>query len=95
MSKTIGQFDYEVTKMEKDSQLPFNPFVYLCLKHYGLTTRDGSPTISAQLMTEVEIDQHVRDLKQDLDALSRLAKAALKRAQDQTQRLVSESPLKQ
>ncbi len=95
MSKTIGQFHYEVTKMAKDSRIPFDPFVHFCLKHCGGTAKNGLPTISAQLMTECEIDHHVQELKRDLDALGRLAKAALQRAHEETQRLVSERTSKQ
>jgi len=88
MPKTIGQFDYEVTTMDKDSQLPFNPYVLLCLKNHGATTRHGEPTISTQLMTEQEIEFHICQLKNDLDNLARNAKAALKKAHEKTQDLV-------
>lgn len=90
MANTIGQFDYEVTKMDKDSQLPFNPHILLCLKHFGATTRDGAPTISANLLTEQEIDFHIGQLKADLDKLAGAAKAALKKAQERTRELVKQ-----
>lgn len=89
MPSTIEQFDYEVTSMEKGNQLPFDPYVLLCLKHHGATTRDGAPTISASLMTEHEIDFHISQLKADLDALARSSKAALRKARERTQQLVS------
>ena len=89
MSKTIGKFDFEVTKMGKDDPLPFDPIVKICLKSYGATTRDGSPTLSANLMSATEIDEHIRYLKDDLDALSTKAKRALEVAKKQTLILVT------
>lgn len=88
MPNTIGQFDYEVTKMDKGSDLPFNPHVLLCLKHWGATTRDGAPVVSATLMTDQEIDFHIGQLKADLDRLASTAKAALRKAQEKSKELV-------
>ncbi|NRF72465.1 hypothetical protein HLB44_36500 [Aquincola sp. S2] len=90
MSKTIGRFGHEVTKMTKDDRLPFDPYVMLCLQSYGGTTRDRAPTISAHLMSEDEIDSYVSQLKADLDTAGASAKRALKAAKEQTQRIVSE-----
>ena len=90
MPNTIRQFDFEATVMAKSSELPFNPFVCLCLRQYGATTRDGAPLISADLMSEQEIDQHIALLKADLDAVARLAKSGLKRARERTMRLVAQ-----
>ena len=59
MSNTIGRLDFEITSMDKGSSLPFDPYVRLCLKQYGATTRDGAPIISANLMTVQEIDEYV------------------------------------
>ena len=89
MSTTIGKFDFEVTKMKKGDPMPFDPIVKICLKNYGGTTRDGSPTLSANLMTEIEIDEHIKYLKDDLDALSKKAKRALATAKEQTMTLVT------
>jgi hypothetical protein len=90
MVNTIGQFDYEITKMDSDSPLPFNPQIVLCLKHWGATTRDSAPTISATLMTEQEIDFHVDQLKADLDRLAGTAKAALSKEKTRTKELESQ-----
>ena len=92
MSKTIGKFDFEITKMSKDDSIPFDPILKICLKNYGGTTRDGSPTLSANLMTEREIDEHIQYLKADLDALSGKAKRALANAKEQTLNLVTSRP---
>ena len=89
MSKTIGRFDHEVTKMGKGDSLPFDPFVLLCLSTHGRTTRDGAPSVSSNLMTEQEIDDYVALLKVDLDAVGVVAKRALKSARSQTMLLVS------
>ena len=89
MANTIGKFDYEITRMDKRNRPPFNPYLQLCLKEYGGTTRDGAPTISANLMTEQEIVDYVKFLKDDLDAVAANAKRALKRAIEETQKIVS------
>ena len=89
MPKTIGKFDYEITKMDKDADLPFDPYLRLCLKTYGNTSRDGSPLISANLMTDHEIMEYIAQLKDDLDAVAKSAKAALARAKAQTLQQVS------
>lgn len=90
MAKTIEQFGFESYQMDKDSSLPFNPYVRLCLAQKVGETRDGFPLISSALMTDQEIDYHIAQLKADLDALARSAKAGLKRAQKKTQQLVEQ-----
>ena len=50
----------------------------------------GAPLISAQLMSEEEIDTHIKDLKDDLDAVGTRAKKALKDAKDKTLKMVRE-----
>lgn len=90
MSNTIGRLDFEITSMDKGNSVPFDPYVRLCLKQYGATTRDGAPTISANLMTVQEIDEHVAMLKADLDAVARKAKSGLSKAQEKTQMFVSQ-----
>lgn len=90
MRDTIGQFDYQVTKIDKDSHLSFDPYILICLKHHGATTRDGAPTVSAKLVTEQEIDFHIEQLKLDLDKLARSAKVALTKAKKQTQDLTGQ-----
>ena len=82
MRNTIGKFYYQVTKTDGDIRLSFDPYILLCLKHYGATTRDGAPTIAEKLMTEQEIESHIKQLKLDLDKLARSAKAALKKTKN-------------
>lgn len=92
MTNTIGQFDYSITKLGKGSKtLPFNPWVHICLKSWGNTdVGSGAPLISAQLMSEEEIDTHIKDLKDDLDAVGTRAKKALKDAKAKTLEMVRE-----
>jgi hypothetical protein len=88
MANTIKQFGFELTQMDKDSSLPFNPFVRLCLAQKIGETRDGFPFVSSSLMTDQEIDNYVSLLKSDLDALASSAKARLRSAQGKTRKLV-------
>ncbi|HBK06768.1 MAG TPA: hypothetical protein DDZ81_13005 [Acetobacteraceae bacterium] len=83
MASTIGCIDFEITEMEKvgpERQLPFKPFIRLCLAHWGQTARDGSPLLSSTLMSDAEIDEFVSTLKDDLDAVAKRAKRALAKA---------------
>lgn len=83
MSKsTIGQFSFELFKRPKDASLPMQPFVKISLKHWGDTVGGppGAPVISSQLMTDAEIDAHIKALKDDLDKVSSEAKGALLKA---------------
>lgn len=83
MSNTIRQFDYEITKMGKKEPLPFNPRVEIVLAQWSARNKDEPPIISAYLMTENEIDFHIKALKDDLDAVGRKAKTALRKAIDE------------
>jgi hypothetical protein len=81
MTSTIGQFDYALIKPAGDEPMPFHPWVNICLKHWGaVDPASRSPLVSSNLMSELEIDQHVADLKADLDKVARNAKAALRAA---------------
>lgn len=88
MSKTIKRFEYRVIKMRKHDRLPFNPHVEIVLEHWA-TGNDGVPIVSPHLMTDIEIDEYVQQLKADLDAVGKKAKAALRRASEETIALVS------
>jgi hypothetical protein len=82
MSKTIGQFDFDLVKMQKGDSMPFNPHVTIVLKHWGATDSGGAPVVSANLMTDAEIDWQIAAMKEDIDAVGRRAKAALHKARD-------------
>ena len=58
-------------------------------KDYG-TDREGWPLLSPQLVHEGEIDWYIQAFKDDLDRVGRLAKAALKRANQRTHERVRE-----
>jgi len=75
-------------KMDGKDKLPFNPIVTIRLDNWT-TSKDEVPTISAHLMTEDEIDYHIEALKDDLDAVGKKAKAALRKAMDEARRYKS------
>jgi hypothetical protein len=79
VSTTIKQFDYSITK-GRPGDTPFSPHVVLTLAGHG-TNEDGTPLLSANLMTSAEIDFQIQALKDDLDAVGKRAKAALAKAQ--------------
>ncbi len=87
MSKTIGVFGLAITKMKESDELPFNPFVHICLERWS-TTEENVPTLSPELANKKEIDTHIRELKKDLDNVGRRAKAALKTAKSSTLKIV-------
>ena len=82
MTKTIGVFSYRIFAPKK-GDYSFNAIVHIVPKTYW-TAKDGLPILSPQLMTEQEIDWHVQALKEDLDHVGRLAKRALKHANERT-----------
>lgn len=95
MSKTIKAFDFRTIKMTKEDYkdkrgLPFNPHVEIvAYASILLKDIDQALRISGHLMTEDEIDHHIRELKEDLDAVGKRAKAALLKAQADTKAIVS------
>ena len=91
MSKTVRRFDFEVTQMSKDDPLPFDPFIQLSVNPSGNTTRTRTPVISAHLMTDMEVDEYVRLLKDDLDSVAKRAKRDLKRAREHTSKRLPKS----
>ena len=88
MSKNIGVFRYEATKMKKSDRQPFEPYVEICLKRSSDMRGDG-PIISPQLMTEEAISYYIQLLKKDLDRVDRIAKAALIAAQTSTHEILA------
>ena len=81
MANTIGLFSYSITKKGKSDPIPFDPWIVITLAYWGsLPEPDGAPTVSAHLMTEREIDDHIQNLKNDLDAVATKAKQALLRS---------------
>ena len=88
MSRTIGRFGARVIKMGRSHKLPFHPFVEVVLDSWMSGETDKTPVISAQLMTDREIDEYVEALKEDLDAAAKNAKAGLRRAKEETTAIV-------
>ena len=60
----------------KPGDYPLSPFVHLSLGTY--IEDQGRTLLSAQLMTEQEIDEVLRNLKAELDEFGKLAKNELR-----------------
>lgn len=89
MSSTIGRFDYKIIKMRKTGDRPFDPIVILQLGRWS-SADVHVPRISPHLMSDVEIDSYIAELKADLDAVGRRAKKALTRAKTETLKIVAD-----
>ena len=81
MAPTTGTFHYFVLAPKKD-ELPFSPIIRLHLKMWSHDEGNDLPLITPQLINDQEIDYWVDALKRDLDRIGRLAKGALKRANE-------------
>jgi len=68
-------FDFRLSA-PKERDYPFAPFIHIILKSHS-TDGDGKSRLSAQLMTDQEIDYRIQLLKDDLDRVGRAAKRAL------------------
>jgi hypothetical protein len=84
MSKTIKQFAYRVVQMGKSDDLPFSPHVEMVLDNWMTSEGESAPIVSADLMTESEIDCHAKALIEDIQAWAKGAKAALRKAKADT-----------
>lgn len=88
MSKTIGRFGYDIVKLKKsDKGLPFTPRLTIIVTSRSFESR--APIVSPVLESEGEIDEYIRDLKADLDAVGKKAKAAFTKAQAETKKIVA------
>ena len=75
-------FGYRLVAPEEGAY-PFTPFVEIVLEAYFVES-DATPCLTGQLMTDQEIDERVRILKNDLDRVASLAKEARSRAHKKT-----------
>lgn len=75
-------FDFKLVA-PKDGDYPFTPFIHIVLNSFS-TDSDGSVSLSAQLMTDQEIDYRIQSLKDELDRIGHAAKQARRRAHDDT-----------
>jgi hypothetical protein len=89
MSKTIGQFAYSLRQMRPSDRLTFKPIVTIDLDHYSRGVNSPMPSVTPHLLSEGEVDAWIQALKEDLDAVGRRAKAALRRANEATDKIVS------
>lgn len=78
MGRRIGRFDYEILGGRK-AKPPTSALVQICLARPTISER-GAVQISSDLITAGEIDLHIDELKKDLDAVAKNAKAALRRS---------------
>lgn len=90
MSSIIKKFTYDIHKMKKRDDPLFDPFVQLTLADWGTAKGSNAPLVSATLASEAEIDEHIKNLKDDLDAVGKAAKTALRKAREQTMSFVNE-----
>lgn len=67
---------YSPLQAWKPGDYPLSPFVHLSLGTYMV--EQGRTLLSAQLMTEQEIDEVVRNSKAELDEFGKLAKNELR-----------------
>lgn len=61
---------------------PLTPKIFICLKRW--TDRRGTPVISADFVSDLEIDACIKQMKDELDAVGVKAKRALRRADERT-----------
>ena len=78
MGSRLGRFNYEILGGKK-GQYPTSAVAQIILTRWTKSER-GAVLISPDLMTAAEIDLHVDELKRDLDAVAKNAKAALRKA---------------
>lgn len=71
---------YSPVKGREKGDLPISPFVHI---EVGTHSRDdGHILLSAQLMSDAEIDEAVQQLKSELDEFSKAAKRELRQLRD-------------
>lgn len=88
MSNTIKTFGVRTVKMGRSNDLPFPPHVSIVLEQWTTVGKD-IPAVTAQLANEAEIDTWIGLLKADLDAAGARAKAAIRKAREETAAIVA------
>jgi hypothetical protein len=89
MACTIGQYGFSLTKMDRTDKCQFDPYLVIELKYWVGGTSPSAAAVSPKIETEEDIDEHVRHLKEDLDAMAGQAKRVLGKARSETRLLVS------
>lgn len=82
MAKVTGAFTYDIA-IPSIGGMPFNAIVHIGPENWT-TDKNGCVHLTPDLMSEGEIDYHVTALKADLDKVGRLAKVALRKANEKT-----------
>jgi hypothetical protein len=67
----------KITSRTEKSNLPFDPLVRIVLK-FKAESRESFPLVSGTLASADEVDVAIADLKLQLDAIAKEAKAVLK-----------------
>ena len=70
--------------------MPSNPIVFLNLRYWGSDGEGDAPHVSPSLMSEQEIDDYIKVLKADLDAVGKRAKRALTNARAAALKMAAE-----
>ena len=83
MAYTLKKFGCTVTKMPNANSNPIAPHVTIDQKTWTVQ-KGGTLTISPDLMTAKEIDEHIDCLQADLEALRVIAKRELELAKEAT-----------
>ena len=82
MTKTIGKFTYQLIAPRKDDT-PLSAIIRIGPQNWS-TGEDGWVCLTPDLMSDSEIDYYINAFKKDLERVRRLAKRALKRANEKT-----------
>ena len=80
MPATIGMFGFRLEEPHETERPQVHPRVIFELITVLSQHGKERPLLSADLMTEREIDKRIAEMKEDLDAMANQAKRALKKA---------------
>ena len=84
MASTAGRFTFDIITPDEGA-CPFDARVHLYALPFGLAAPENNQLrLSAELMTEGQIDAYIGQLKKDLDHTGKLAKKTLKQANSKT-----------
>ena len=82
MASTAGRFTFDIITPDEGA-CPFDARVHLYVRPCG-NSENNQLRLSAELMTEGQIDAYIGQLKKDLDHTGKLAKKTLKQANSKT-----------
>jgi hypothetical protein len=81
LANTIKQFYFAVRggRASKPDEISTTPIINIHLRRWTTLPASETPVISPDLMSEREIDEHVKLLKDDLNAVAEAAKKAFRK----------------